>query len=166
MVFFFPNFTLYKIFRAMQTFIGDYPCRLDAKGRVSIPSVFRKLFVKASENRFVLRKNIYEKCLDLYPMEEWQRQLDLIRSRMNPYNRKHSEFLREFYRGTAEVEVDGNGRILIPSRLADYAGLQKEVVLAGQDGKIEIWNRDAYEKASLTDEEFMDLANDVLGGNN
>lgn len=148
----------------MVTFIGDYPCKMDAKGRVGIPSAFRKLLQSTSADRLVLRKNIYEPCLEIYPLEEWERQLNLIRSRINPYNRKHAAFLREFYRGTVEVQIDGNGRILIPKRMADYAQLEREIVLAGQDGKVEVWNQDAYEKGGLDQDSYKDLADEVLGG--
>lgn len=137
---------------------------MDAKGRVNVPSAFRKLMQTASQDRFVVRKNIYEKCLDLYPMQEWERQLENIRRSINPYNRRHAGFLREFHRGTAEVQVDSNGRILIPRRLLDYAMLEKEVVFAGQDGKIEIWSQSEYDSVEVDQEAFMKLADDVLGG--
>ncbi len=112
----------YKPILSMLTFIGDYPCKLDAKGRVLLPSAFRKLLAASSEDRFVLRKNLYEDCLDLFPVSEWNRQLAMIRSRLNPFNRKHATFLREFYRGTAEMQIDGNGRILIPKKLSTAFG--------------------------------------------
>lgn len=148
----------------MQTFIGDYQCKLDAKGRVLLPSAFRKLLNGDSEGRCVLRKNLHDKCLDLYPMKEWARQIEMVRSKVNPFNKKHSGFLREFYRGTAEVLIDNNGRILIPKKFFDFAGFRKNVTLAGQDDKIEIWDAEAYEKPALTDEEFSSLANEILGG--
>jgi MraZ protein len=148
----------------MATFIGDYPCKLDAKGRVLLPSAFRKLLNGASENRCVLRKNLYEKCLDLYPLPEWERQADMVRSRLNSFNKKHAGFMREFFRGTAEVQIDGNGRILIPKKFFEFAGFSKNVTLAGQDGKIEIWDTKTYEQSEWSQEGFSDLANEILGG--
>jgi MraZ protein len=148
----------------MQTFIGDYKCKLDTKGRVLLPSVFRKLLNGDSEGRCVLRKNLHEKCLDLFPMAEWERQIEMVRSKVNPFNKKHAGFLREFYRGTAEVQIDNSGRILIPKKFFDWAGFNKDITLAGQDDKIEIWDTETYEKPSLSEEEFSCLANEILGG--
>jgi MraZ protein len=148
----------------MQTFIGDYKCKLDTKGRVLLPSVFRKLLNGDSEGRCVLRKNLHEKCLDLFPMAEWERQIEMVRSKVNPFSKKHAGFLREFYRGTAEVQIDNSGRILIPKKFFDWAGFNKDITLAGQDDKIEIWDTETYEKPSLSEEEFSCLANEILGG--
>ncbi|WP_372752019.1 division/cell wall cluster transcriptional repressor MraZ [Labilibaculum sp.] len=148
----------------MITFIGDYPCRMDAKGRVLLPSSFRKLLNGGSESRCVLRKNLYEKCLDLYSISEWEKQTELVRAKVNPFNKKHAGFLREFFRGTAEVLIDGNGRILIPKKFYEFAGFSKDLTLAGQDGKIEIWDTEAYEKSALGQEGFSNMADEILGG--
>ncbi len=148
----------------MSTFIGDYRCKLDVKGRVLLPSAFRKL-LGDSESYCVLRKNLHEKCLDLYPMQEWLRQVELIRSKVNPFNKKHADFLREFYRGTAKVQIDGNGRILIPRKFFDFAKFGKDVSFAGQDHKIEIWDAEFYESPRLSDEDFSNLAGEILGNN-
>ena len=148
----------------MLTFIGDYPCKMDAKGRISIPSSFRRQLQSAEQDCFVVRKNIYEKCLDLFPIQEWERQLEEIRKKINVYNREHAEFLREYYRGTAQLQMDGNGRLLIPKRLSESVGLDKHVVFAGQDGKIEIWGEHEYQGAAMDQKNFMDLASDILGG--
>jgi len=147
----------------MHTFLGDYPCKLDAKGRVALPSKFRKLLLSVSEEGFIVRKNMYQKCLDLFPYSEWEKQILEIKKKVNPYNKKHSAFLREFYRGTCELTIDANGRILIPKRLASYADLRKDLVFAGQVDKIEIWNSELYESVVMNTEEYEDLANELLG---
>jgi MraZ protein len=149
----------------MTTFIGDYPCKADAKGRIMLPSAFKKQMGGASQDKFVVKKDIFEKCLILYPQDEWNRQVKLLRSRINSYNREHNQFLREFYKGTAEIMLDANNRILVPKRLLDWAGiLDSDVVLAGQDGKIEIWERNKYENRSVNEDEFASLAEKILGG--
>jgi MraZ protein len=147
----------------MATFIGDYTGKVDAKGRLTFPSALKKQMGSASEDRFVVKKDIFEKCLVLYPMEEWERQNTLIRNRINPYNKEHNKFLRNFYKGTAEVILDGNNRILIPKRLLDLVGISKEVVLAGQDGKIEIWDKQLYEQVDEPEEDFANLAEKIMG---
>jgi len=101
----------------------------------------------------------------LYPYDEWERQITILRAKINPYNRAHAEFLREFFKGTAEITLDNNNRILIPKRLLDWANITTDVVLAGQDDKIMIWDKRSYESQTLTDEEFASLAEKILGNN-
>lgn len=112
---------------------------------------------------FVMKRDVFDKCLILYPMEEWERQNQIIRNRTNPYNREHAQFLRMFYSGTAEVFPDASNRILVPRRLMDYAELGDEVIMAGQYGKIEIWSAANYEKVSRADNEFAKMAEKILG---
>lgn len=147
----------------MTTFIGDYTGKVDAKGRLTFPSTLKKQMSSASGDRFVVKKDIFEKCLVLYPMEEWERQNSLIRNRINPYNKEHNKFLRNFYKGTAEVVMDGNNRLLIPKRLLELVGISKDVVLAGQDGKIEIWDKQLYDKVDESEEDFAELAEKIMG---
>lgn len=149
----------------MTTFIGDYNCRVDEKGRVTFPSSLKKQMDAASQNRFVVKKDIFEQCLVLYPIEEWERQNAIIRSKINPYNKEHNKFLRNFYRGSAEIVLDGNNRLLIPKRLLELAEISKEAILAGQYGKIEIWSKELYETAEESHEDFAALAEKIMGGN-
>ena len=147
----------------MATFIGDYTCKVDAKGRITFPSAFKKQMTSSEGDHFVVKKDIFEKCLVLYPMEEWNRQNRLIREKINPYDKEHNRFLRNFYRGTAEVSLDGNSRLLIPKRLLDTVEISKEVIMAGQDGKIEIWARHLYEKMQESEDVFANLAQEIMG---
>jgi len=149
----------------MTTFIGDYNCRVDEKGRVTFPSSLKKQMDAASQNRFVVKKDIFEQCLVLYPIEEWERQNAIIRSKVNPYNKEHNKFLRNFYRGSAEIILDGNNRLLIPKRLLELAEISKEAILAGQYGKIEIWSKELYEAVEESNEDFAALAEKIMGGN-
>jgi len=147
----------------MATFIGDYSCRLDAKGRVILPAAFKKQMPPAAEDRFVVRKDIFEGCLVLFSIDDWNRQLEKIRSRINPYNREHNIFLRNFFKGTAEVSLDSSSRLLIPKRLLDLAGITKDVVLAGQDGRIEMWAEEVYARIDMLSDDFANLAEKLLG---
>lgn len=148
----------------MITFIGDYTCKLDSKGRVALPAAFKRQMNQALEEGFVLKRDVFDKCLILYPMKEWERQNQLIRNRTNPYNKEHNRFLRMFFSGTAEVQADSSNRLLIPKRLMEFAGIAKEAVLAGQYGKIEIWSPDDYEGFTKADDDFANLAEKILGG--
>jgi MraZ protein len=148
----------------MITFIGDYTVRLDPKGRLSFPAAFKKQIREALQDGFVLKRDVFESCLIMYPMEEWERQNKIIRARTNPYNKEHARFLRMFFSGTAEVSLDANNRMLIPKRLLDYADIKSEVVLAGQSGKIEVWASEKYGTISEADDDFAAMAEKILGG--
>ncbi len=148
----------------MITFIGDYNGKVDAKGRVSLPSAFKRQMKEAFQDGFVLKRDVFDKCLILYPMKEWERQNQLIRAKTNPYNKEHNRFLRMFFSGTAEMIPDANNRILLPKRLMEFAEIEDEVVMAGQYGKIEIWSQQNYEQISKADDEFASMAEKILGG--
>ncbi|MBN1596738.1 MAG: division/cell wall cluster transcriptional repressor MraZ [Bacteroidales bacterium] len=148
----------------MITFIGDYTCKLDAKGRVILPAAFKKQMSGSTQDKFVVKKDIFEDCLVLYPIEEWERQNKIIRKKINPYKKEHNMFLRRFFKGAAEVVLDANNRILIPKRLLDEIKADKELMMAGQFGKIEIWARNRYEKIEVGDSEFAEMAEKIMEG--
>jgi MraZ protein len=126
---------------------------------------FKKQMPADAQDRFVVRKDIFENCLVLYAIEDWYRQLEKIRKRINQYNREQNMFLRNFYKGTAELSLDNNNRMLVPKRLMDLIGADRDVVLAGQDGRIEIWAADIYNKIDMPSEDFANLAEKLMGGN-
>lgn len=148
----------------MATFIGDFTCRVDMKGRIMLPSAFKKQMPSEAKDTFVVKKDIFETCLVLFPLDEWERQNQIIRGKINPYRKEHSRFLRDFYRGAAELVLDGSNRILMPKRLLDEVGISREVVLAGQDARIEIWPAEGYEKMEVSEKEFASLAEKIMGG--
>ena len=148
----------------MITFIGDYTVKLDAKGRLSFPAAFKRQMKDGANAGFVLKRDVFEKCLILYPMEEWERQTAMIQAKTNTYNKEHAKFLRMFYSGTAEVNLDSNSRMLVPKRLLDYAEINGELVLAGQSGRIELWSGDTYTGVSTADDDFATMAEKILGG--
>lgn len=147
----------------MATFIGEYSCKIDEKGRLLLPMAFKKQMPGEAKDTFIVKKDIYEACLTLYSLDEWQRQVELIRKNLNPYNREHNAFLRGFYKGTAEVELDNANRLLVPKRLLSEAEIDKEVILVGQDGKIEMWSKTHYDKIT-SGKDFASLAEKIMGG--
>jgi MraZ protein len=150
----------------MATFLGDYTCKVDVKGRIILPVAFKKQMPANAQDHFVVRKDIFDNCLVLYAIEDWNLQLEKIRKELNPYNREQNMFRRNFFKGTAELSLDNNNRILVPKRLMEMIGAERDVVLAGQDGKIEIWAAENYEKVDMPAEDFARLAEKYLGGNN
>jgi len=148
----------------MATFIGDYGCKIDSKGRLIFPSALKKQMGATPSERFVVRRDIFENCLVLFTGEDWEEQMKKVRSRINPYNREHNIFLRNFFKGTAELTLDTSNRLLIPRKLLDLAGVDKDIILAGQDGRIEIWASDKYDAIDMPVSDFADLAEKLLGG--
>ena len=150
----------------MAIFIGDYTCKVDVKGRIILPAAFKKQMPADAQDHFVVRKDIFENCLVLFAIEDWNRQLAKIRKKLNPFNREQNMFLRNFFKGTAELSLDNNNRILVPKKLMDLIGADRDVVLAGQDGRIEIWAADIYDKIDMPAEDLANLAEKYLGGSN
>lgn len=147
----------------MTNFIGEFECKLDAKGRLMLPSGLRKQLDPAAQERFVMNRG-FEKCLVLYPKNDWE-YISAEVNKLNQYVKKNREFIRYFYRGATELGLDTTGRILFPKRMLDYAGATKEVVLFAYGNRIEIWDKETY-NGLLTDEpdEFATLAEEVMGG--
>lgn len=146
----------------MSTFIGDFECRTDAKGRVVFPSAFKRALGE-DETRLVVRKDLFEPCLLLYPFKVWQEELERVQRQLNPYNREHNRFLRNFFRGSAELALDGNGRFLIPRRLMEQIDAGRELVLLGVDRYVEVWSQDEYSQTEMEREKLGELAEKILG---
>jgi MraZ protein len=146
----------------MTSFIGEFDCKVDAKGRVMMPAGLRKQLDPEAQEKFVLNRG-FEKCLVLYPKNVWTSISSEI-SKLNQYKKKNREFIRYFYRGASEVGLDVTGRLLFPKRLLTYAGISKEVVLFAYFDRIEIWDKSTYDNL-LTDEpeDFSNLAEEVMG---
>ncbi|HBN01676.1 MAG TPA: hypothetical protein DD383_03500 [Rikenellaceae bacterium] len=143
----------------MITFIGEYSGKIDDKGRVVFPSPFKSLMPTDGDQRFVIKKNIFDDCLEMYTFEEWEHQSEEVKSKLNIFNRAHDAFWREYMRDRAIVEPDAKlGRISIPKKLLESIGVTKEVVFSGNDYKIEIWAKDKYEASAISKEEFLNIA--------
>lgn len=148
----------------MAKFIGSYKAKVDDKGRLILPAAFKSCIAEGTPLRFVVKKSLFAECLEMYAFDEWERDSEAVRSRLNFFNPKHEHFWREYMRGTADVEPDSKlGRMTIPKTLLDKAGIRKEVVFAGSNHKIEIWDKDKYEAGEMDGESFAALAQDILG---
>ena len=143
----------------MITFIVEYGAKLDDKGRVVFPSAFKSLMPSEGDLRFVVRKDIFEECLEMYTFDEWQRQSEEVKSKLDFFNKEHAIFWREYMRNRAIVEPDGKlGRISIPKKLLESIGVTKEVVFSGNDYKIEIWSKEKYEASGISKAEYIAIA--------
>lgn len=146
----------------MSQFLGEFICKVDAKGRLLLPAGLKKQLSPDNNERFVVNRG-FEQCLTLYPYKSWET-ISAQVNKLNMYVKKNRNFVRYFYRGATELTLDGNGRILLPKTLCSYAEIDKELVLFAYSNRIEIWNKKNYDNL-LTDEpdDFADLAEDVMG---
>ncbi len=138
----------------MNRFIGNIDAKADAKGRVFIPAAFRKILQVEPDTRLVLRKDTYEKCIVLYPVSVWEEELSYLRSKLNRFNEEEQRLYRQYTLNIELVEMDSNGRILIPKRYMKEANISSEVRFVGVDNTIEIWTNDALDKTLIPAGEF------------
>lgn len=148
----------------MKPLIGTYECKVDAKGRLPLPAGLKKQLTKLMEDGFVLKRSVFQNCLELHPMDEWNNVMADV-NKLNRFVKKNNDFIRQFTAGVKVVEVDGNGRIQIAKDLVTFAGIKKDVVLSSSVNVMEIWDKESYEKAvNVTEADFSQLAEEVMGG--
>ncbi len=149
----------------MKTLIGTYECKADAKGRLMLPTSLKKQLGSLEEG-FVLKRSVFQPCLELFPMSEWNKMMLKI-NKLNRFVKKNNDFIRRFTAGVRMVEIDATGRLLIPKELVVFAQIDKDIVLNSAINIIEIWDKDQYENAieNATDD-FADLAEEVMGNFN
>ena len=135
-------------------FIGNIEAKTDSKGRVFLPACFRRILQQDGCEKIMLRKDVYQDCLVIYPEESWNRQLNLLRSRLDKWNAKHQMIFRQFVADVEELSIDSNGRILLPKRYMGMADIRQEVRFIGMDDNIEIWAKEKVEKPFMPAEEF------------
>ena len=147
----------------MVNLIGTYECKVDAKGRLMVPAALKKQLTPVLQEGFVLKRSVFQPCLELYPMEEWNEMMKKING-LNRFKKKNNDFIRRFTAGVKTVEVDANGRLLIPKDLFGFAEMDKEVVLSSAINIIEIWDKNKYENTiDASADDFADLAEEVMG---
>ncbi|MDD3200963.1 MAG: hypothetical protein PHP76_03055 [Bacteroidales bacterium] len=148
----------------MAKFIGEYKAKIDDKGRLIFPSAFKSLMGEGADLRFVVKKSLFAECLEMYTYSEWEKDSDEVKSRLNFFNKEHTIFWREYMRGSAIIEPDEKlSRMLIPKPLLEAIGVEKDVVFCGSNYKIEIWAKEKYEAQRLESDDFVSLAEKILG---
>jgi len=150
----------------VQHLIGTYECKADAKGRIMMPIALKKQLATAMAEGFVLKRAVFNTCLELYPLKEWEQLIEKVNG-LNRFNKKNNDFIRRFTAGVKTVEMDASGRLLIPKDLVNYARISKDVVVSSTVNILEIWDKSLYESA--IDEAALDfgaLAEEVMGDKN
>ncbi len=146
----------------MSHFLGEFDCKLDAKGRMMIPSSLKKQLPEAEREGLVINRG-FEKHRVIYTKKEWDSITEEL-SKLNAYEKKRRDFIRYFTRGATELSLDSANRILFPKALMEYAGISGEVVLSCVLNKIEVWAKDAYDSQMDNEpENFANLAEEVMG---
>jgi MraZ protein len=143
--------------------IGEFDCKVDAKGRVMFPVNLRNQLEASFDAGFVINRNLHQKCLVLYPINEWNK-LNKKLTKLNRLIKANDVFVRKFSGGATSCSADATGRILLPKALTDYADIKTDVKVLGSNNVIEIWDKKMYEDFLSQDVNIEKLAEDVLGG--
>ena len=145
--------------------IGVYECKVDAKSRLMLPKAFKKQLISSLDEPFILKRSVFHKCLELFPMNEWNKVVFEI-NKLNRFVKKNNDFIRMFTAGVKLISLDVTGRLLVPKDLQIYAGIEKQIVLSSSANMIEIWDKRQYELIINNEAvDFAQLAEDVMGDN-
>ena len=144
-------------------FLGNIEAKADAKGRAFLPAIFRKVLQASGEDNLVLRKDVFESCLVLYPERVWNEQLDILRQRLNRWDKEQWQIFRQFVSDAEVVTLDANGRFLIPKRYLKLAGIEQELKFIGVDDTIEIWSKDNSEAPFVEPADFDNALQTLMG---
>lgn len=147
----------------MVNLLGEIKSKLDNKGRVLFPKAFQNQLKGLGSEGFVVNRDVFQKCLVIYPMSEWQKTSAQV-NKLNRFVKKNSDFIRKFNNGASPIELDAAGRLLIPKTLSNWAGIDKDVVFLGNGDRIEMWSDAAYNALLEEDVDFGSLSEEVMGG--
>ena len=147
----------------MINLIGTYECTVDNKGRIMIPAQLKKQLDGFTTEPFILKRSVFQNCLELFPYSEWKLMMDRV-NKLNRFVKKNNDFIRMYTAGVKSIDLDSNGRLLVPKDLIAISKLTKHVVLSSSINIIEIWDKDEYEK-SINDPkvDFAKLTEEVMG---
>ena len=150
----------------MNTLTGTYECKADIKGRLMLPVALKKQLAGSMGNGFVLKRAVFQPCIELYSAQEWEALMQKV-NKLNRFKKKNNDFIRRFTAGVKVVDLDASGRLLIPKDLLGFAKIEKEIVVSSAVSIVEIWDKTLYEKA-INDaaSDFADLAEEVMGQDN
>lgn len=143
-------------------FLGSIEAKTDAKGRAFLPAAFRKVLQAAGEERLVMRKDIHQQCLVLYPESVWNEQMDALRQRLNRWNKQHQQVFRKFVSEVEVLTLDGNGRFLISKRYQKLAAIDQDIKFIGMGDTIEIWSQKLIEQSQMQSEEFGNVIEELM----
>ena len=147
----------------MNYFFETYECKIDDKGRLKLPLQLIKHLENFPDKSLVVKRAVFQNCLEVYPMKPWEKLMDKING-LNRFVKKNTDFIRMFTAGVKTVEVDSAERILISKDLKTFANLNKDIVISGVGEFFEIWDKVAYEEnISINQDDFAKLSEEIMG---
>lgn len=144
-------------------FLGNIEAKTDTKGRVFLPVAFRKVLTGIGETNIVMRKDVFQKCLVLYPENVWNNQMDSLREKLNRWDKSEQTLFRQFVSQAEMIALDANGRFLIPKKYMQMVGIDQTVRFIGMGDTIEIWAAENEEEQFMDTEEFGKALEELLG---
>ena len=147
-------------------FLGNIVAKTDAKGRAFLPAVFRKVLQASGDENLVLRKDVFQKCLVLYPESVWNERLDLLKGQLRQWKSVHQQMFRQFVSEAEVVTLDGNGRFLISKRLQRVADISQDIQFIGMDDTIELWSPENLQQTLQSEEDFSKEFENIMNGEN
>ena len=147
-------------YQQKMSFIGQFPVRLDAKNRAFMPAGFRRLLQQSGQQTLVVRKDYFENCLVVYPASQWQEEIAGVRAKLNRFDGDQQMVYRKLVSEAQELQLDSNGRLLLPQALLDKVGIKQDALFVGMEQTIEIWAPDIAaaggQQPFMSDGDFAD----------
>ena len=148
----------------MINILGTYECKADSKGRIMLPSALKKQMAPFINDGFVVKRSVFNKCLEIHPMSEWKKIVGEV-NKLNRFVKKNNDFIRSYMSGLKIIYVDSVSRLLVPKDLIAFASLDKEIVLSSSVNVVEVWDKMLYEESVANSlENFGNLTEEVMGG--
>ena len=147
----------------MINLIGTYECKIDVKGRLLLPVNLKKQLGDHVNESFIVRRSVFQNCLELHPFSEWKLTMEKI-NKLNKFVKKNNDFIRMYNAGVRIIDLDSNGRLLIPKDLSKIYFSNNEIVLTSAINIVEIWDKKQYENLiNSSADDFADLSESVMG---
>lgn len=148
----------------MINILGTYECKADSKGRIMLPAALKKQMAPFINDGFVVKRSVFNKCLEIHPMSEWKKIVGEV-NKLNRFVKKNNDFIRSYMSGLKIIHVDSVSRLLVPKDLIAFASLDKEIVLSSSVNVVEVWDKILYEESVANSlENFGNLTEEVMGG--
>lgn len=147
-------------------FVGNIDAKIDAKSRVFLPVAFRKVLMAKDETSLILRKDIFQDCLTLYPESVWNEEIAVLKSKLSRWNKSQAQLLRQFVIDAERVEIDANGRLLLPKRYLEMVNISSDAKFIGVDNTIEVWAKETLENTLLSSDDFGSMIENLMNDNN
>ena len=154
----------YNALIQMISFSNIYPVTLDGKGRVVLPAPFKKELGDTEDAKFVVEKDPYEPCLNIYPNATWELKVEKIRVKLNPDNPIHGKMLSRYYENIVKLGMAENGRLNIPDNMLEYAGITRDALFTGQGQRMRLWEPSRHDASQISEEEYLKFYKEIMGG--